>query len=154
AMQFSLNHDDGLSINNIEKSDVVIIGVSRTSKSPTCLYLGNMGIYASNIPFIANIDMPKALFDLNNKKTQPLIVGLVKSPEQLAGIRKQRMVMVTGEGIGEYSDIDHIKSELRSFRRLCKKYDWPIIDVSHRSIEETSAEIIRLLEEKKICPQN
>ncbi len=149
SMQFSIDHDDGIATHELKDAEVILLGISRTSKSPTSLYLGNMGIDVANIPVVINIPLPEDLFKVHRLKNGPIIIGLVKSPEQLAGIRRQRMVMLTGQTASEYSNIDSIREELRSFRKLCRQYQWPIIDVSHRSIEETSAEIIRLLESKK-----
>ncbi|MEM7071982.1 MAG: pyruvate, water dikinase regulatory protein [Pseudomonadota bacterium] len=148
AMHFALYHDDGMMIDNLDEAEVILVGVSRTSKSPTCLYLGNMGIRAANIPFVCEVDLPARLFELSRQPGGPLIAGLTKSPQQLASIRQQRIAMITGGSNSDYANFANIKSELRLFRQIFARSGWPIIDVSHRSIEETAACVMKLLEER------
>ncbi len=145
AIDFTLNHDDGLGFNTIENADVILLGVSRSSKSPTAAYLANRGVKCANIPYVDENSIPKQLYQL----TKPLIIGLVKNPEELAEIRKNRLLVMNQNSGSDYADIDKISQELRDFKKLCRQNNWHIMDVSHRSIEETSAVIIRKLRDHK-----
>lgn len=146
ALDYTLAHDDGQMTWDLESADVVLLGVSRTSKTPTCMYLANRGIKAANIPLVPTSDPPEVLFTLRN----PLIIGLIASPERLAQIRKSRLGGLNAEGhVEEYSDIDLIRAEVLQARRLYAKNKWPVIDVTRKSVEETAASILTKLSARK-----
>ncbi len=138
AMEFALACDDGQGLDKIHKADVVIIGVSRTSKSPTCLYLANRSLFAANIPIVAGVDLPQVLFELST----PLIVGLTRDPASLVDIRRNRLRFLNETTETPYIDIDSVAEEVKQARKICQQHNWPLIDVSRRSIEETAAEIM------------
>ena len=142
ALDYTLAHDDGQMVWDLEPADVVVVGVSRTSKTPTCMYLANRGIKAANIPLIPTADPPPELFALR----KPLIVGLVATPERLAQIRKSRLGGLNAAGaVEEYSDLDVIRQEVLRAKRLFAKHRWPLIDVTRKSVEETAAAILTKL---------
>lgn len=145
AMDFVLQNDDGQNISHLNDADVLLVGVSRTSKTPTCVYLGNRGIKAANVPFIPNVT---DLETLENVKG-PVIVALTESPKRLLAIRKSRMSELKDRSHHDYIDLEAIEEEVKIARRFYKKMNWPIIDVTKRSVEETAAEIINLLTRKK-----
>lgn len=145
AMNFTLAHDDGQITHDLEQADIVVVGVSRTSKTPTCLYLANRGYKVANIPLIPGIDPPKELFELD----APLVIGLTKSPDRLVQIRKNRLLNLMEDQPSDYVDLQVVTEEVKRARRLCLEQNWPIIDVSRRSIEETSAAILNHYEERK-----
>lgn len=146
ALDYTLNHDDGQTNWDLEGADVVLVGVSRTSKTPTCMYLANRGVKAANVPLVPTSDPPEALFKLRN----PLIVGLIASPERLAQIRKSRLGELNADGhVDEYSNIDLIRAEVLRARRLYAKHKWPVIDVTRKSVEETAAAILTKLSAKQ-----
>ncbi|BAI70639.1 phosphotransferase [Azospirillum sp. B510] len=141
AVDFALSHDDGQSNWDLHEADVVLIGVSRSSKTPTCIYLANRGIKAANIPLVPGSPLPAELDLL----TRPLIVGLTKDPDRLVQIRRNRLKLLNqGEG-SSYADPELVRSEVQEARRLFSRRGWPVIDVTRRSIEETAAEIMMLL---------
>ncbi len=139
AMNFALNHDDGQLPQNLNEAEIVILGVSRTSKTPTCIYLANRGFKAANVPVVPGCPLPKELDSLTN----PLVVGLTKDPASLMQIRKSRLKMISNEDETDYVHIETIKEEVKMARKLCNEHRWPIIDVTRRSIEETAATIIK-----------
>ena len=141
AMTFAINHDDGQSSWGIDDSDVCLVGVSRTSKTPTSLYLANRGIKTANVPFVPGVALPPEL--LAAKK--PLIVGLTNDPERLIQLRRNRLSMLDHNGETDYTDLEAVKSEVREARRVFTEQHWPVIDVTRRSIEETAAAIYKLL---------
>ena len=142
ALDFTLAHDDGQMLWDLEPADVVVVGVSRTSKTPTCMYLANRGIKAANVPLVPSRDPPSELFALR----KPLVVGLVASPDRLAQIRKSRLGgMNATDSAGSYSDLDEIRQEVLAAKRLFAKQRWPMIDVTRRSVEETAAAILTKL---------
>jgi regulator of PEP synthase PpsR (kinase-PPPase family) len=141
AMTFALNHDDGQSAWGINEADVVLVGVSRTSKTPTCIYLANRGIKAANVPFVPNMVLPPELF----LATRPLIVGLTNDPERLIQVRRNRMSMLHQDDRSDYTDIEAVRQEVAAARRIFAEHHWPVIDVTRRSIEETAAAILKLL---------
>ncbi len=142
ALDYTLSHDDGQMVWDLEPADVVLVGVSRTSKTPTCMYLANRGVKAANVPLVPTSDPPPELFDLR----KPLVVGLIASPERLAQIRKSRLGGINAGGVvEEYSDLDLIRAEVLRAKRLCAKYRWPVIDVTRKSVEETAAAILTKL---------
>jgi regulator of PEP synthase PpsR (kinase-PPPase family) len=145
AMTFALTHDDGQSPWSLEDADVVLVGVSRTSKTPTCMYLANRGFKAGNIPMVPGIPLPKELFGLK----QPLVVGLTTDPARLVQIRSNRLRSLQQDEESDYADIDLIKAEVVAARRLFNDQQWPTIDVTRRSIEETAAAILQLLTKRQ-----
>jgi regulator of PEP synthase PpsR (kinase-PPPase family) len=144
AMTFALNHDDGQSSWGLEDADVCLVGVSRTSKTPTCLYLANRGIKAANVPFVPGVPLPADLLTAKH----PLIVGLTNDPERLIQLRRHRLEVLHHAYPGGYTDIDAVRAEVREARRVFAERHWPVIDVTRRSIEETAASIMRLLARK------
>src|ERR1700681_3039389 len=141
AMTFALNHDDGQSLWGLNDADVCLVGVSRTSKTPTCLYLANRGIKAANVPFVPGVELPPEL----RSAKKPLIVGLTNDPERLIHLRRNRLSMLDHNGETDYTDLEAVKSEVREARRVFAEHHWPVIDVTRRSIEETAAAIYKLL---------
>ncbi|MBT5050524.1 MAG: kinase/pyrophosphorylase [Rhodospirillaceae bacterium] len=141
AMQYALSHDDGQGYDHLDAAEIVLVGVSRTSKTPTSMYLANhRGIKAANVPFVPGVPLPDILFG----DVAPYVVGLTTTPERLVQIRRQRMKML-GEGKEtDYVELDRVREEIREARKLFAKMRWPVIDVTRRSIEETASEIIEL----------
>lgn len=145
AMTFALNHDDGQSVWGWNDADVVLVGVSRTSKTPTCIYLANRGIKAANVALVPGADPPLELFGL----TRPLVVGLTNDPERLIQVRRNRLVQLKQEDRSDYVDIEAVRAEVANARRLFTEREWPVIDVTRRSIEETAAAVLKLLARKR-----
>ncbi len=142
ALNFTMAHDDGQSVADLDHAEIVLVGVSRTSKTPTCIYLANRGFRAANVPIVPNVPLPDGLEGLQG----PLIVGLTANPSRLVQIRKNRLLALTREDQPEsdYVDEDSVREEILYARRVFERNGWPIIDVSRRSIEETAAEILNL----------
>jgi regulator of PEP synthase PpsR (kinase-PPPase family) len=139
AMNYVLTHDDGQCGAELNQADIVLVGVSRTSKTPTCMYLANRGIKAANVPVVPGCPLPDELLDL----TRPLVVGLTKDPARLVQLRRNRLRMISQGGEEtDYTDLESVREEVAMARRLCGKYGWPVIDVTRRSIEETAATIL------------
>lgn len=149
AMQFALNHDDGQGLWNLAASDVILTGVSRTSKSPTCLYLANRGIKAANVPIVPGVPLPSELLTFTNKPDEPLVVGLTKDPARLVQVRRNRLRMISEDRETDYVDLETVRAEVNAARRTFVEQSWPIIDVSRRSIEETAASIMQHLETRE-----
>ncbi len=145
AMHFVMSHDDGQSMDNLAEADVIVLGVSRTSKTPTCIYLANRGIKAANVPIVPGCPLPDQLFKVRG----PLIVGLTKDPRLLAQIRRNRLRLLGQDVETDYTEIDVVDDEVAFARKLCSRHAWPILDVTRRSIEETAAAIIRMLAERR-----
>jgi len=143
AIQFTMNHDDGNLLNDIEKSDIILVGVSRTSKTPTSIYLANKGFKTSNIPLVNENSLPKKLKD-NPHIT--CVVGLSTEPERLVDLRKNRMNSLKETENIKYTNIENIKKEIADARKTFQKYRWPSIDVTRKSVEETAASIIKIHE--------
>ncbi|MBP2311608.1 pyruvate, water dikinase regulatory protein [Azospirillum soli] len=141
AMDFALSHDDGQSSWDLHEADVILMGVSRTSKTPTCIYLANRGIKAANIPIVPGCPLPPEI----EKVTRPLIVGLTKDPDRLVQIRRNRLKLLNQNESSTYVDPEVVRTEVTDARRMFSRHGWPVIDVSRRSIEETAAEIMMLL---------
>jgi regulator of PEP synthase PpsR (kinase-PPPase family) len=148
AMTFALNHDDGQMTWDLDDADVVLVGVSRSSKTPTCMYLANRGINAANIPIVPDVPLPAELFALP-KKNGPLIIGLTKEVESLIQIRRNRLRLLSEDHETDYIDPETVRRELQAARRLCSENNWPVIDVTRRSIEESAAAILQLLAERR-----
>lgn len=143
AMEFALAHDDGQGTWDLADADVIVLGVSRTSKTPTCLYLANRGVKAANIPLVLDMILPD---DVLNSKA--LIVGLTNSPTHLVELRKTRLRELNEDKTTAYIDLEQVQQEVLQARKLFSRHGWPIIDVSRRAIEETAAEIITLLQKQ------
>jgi regulator of PEP synthase PpsR (kinase-PPPase family) len=140
ALNYTMAHDDGQSTATLDMADVVLVGVSRTSKTPTCIYLANRGIKAANVPIVLGLGVPGELETV----TKPLIVGLLASPERLIQIRRNRLLSLNENAETEYVDLDTVRAELAFARKLFTDKDWPTIDVTRRSIEETAAAVMSL----------
>ena len=145
AIQFTMNHDDGNQTDDIEKSDIILLGVSRTSKTPTSIYLANRGFKTSNIPLVNKDSIPSKVM---KKNFMPCVVGLVTEVERLYDLRKNRLTSLKEDQNSEYVNIDKIRDELDSARRIFKENNWPIIDVTRKSVEETAASVIKIYEIK------
>ena len=143
AIQFTMNHDDGNLLNDIEKSDIVLVGVSRTSKTPTSIYLANKGFKTSNIPLVNENSLPKKLRE-NPQIT--CVIGLNTEPERLVDLRKNRMNSLKETENTKYINIENIKKEINDAKKTFQKYRWPSIDVTRKSVEETAASIIKIHE--------
>lgn len=141
ALNFTLSHDDGQMSDDLEEADVVILGISRTSKTPTSIYLANRGVKAANIPLVPDVPLP----DVIEKMTDAFIVGLIASPDRIVQIRQHRLLSINAESKDTaYIDKHAVAEEIAQTRRLCARRGWPIIDVTRRSIEETAAAILTL----------
>tara|TARA_Y100000992_G_scaffold218179_1_gene150850 strand:+ start:255 stop:1079 length:825 start_codon:yes stop_codon:yes gene_type:complete len=143
AIQFTMNHDDGNLVKEINKSDIILLGVSRTSKTPTSIYLANKGFKTSNIPLVNENSVPKILRE--NPKIA-CVVGLNTEPERLVDIRKNRMNSLKETENKTYTNLEKIKKEVDDAKNTFKKYKWPVIDVTRKSVEETAASIIKIYE--------
>tara|TARA_A100000164_G_C21926953_1_gene783595 strand:- start:2026 stop:2850 length:825 start_codon:yes stop_codon:yes gene_type:complete len=143
AIQFTMNHDDGNLVKEIKKSDIILLGVSRTSKTPTAIYLANKGFKTSNIPLVNENSIPQIL--KNNPKIS-CVIGLSTEPERLADIRKNRMNSLRENENKSYTNLDEIKKEVDEAKNTFKKYKWPTIDVTRKSVEETAASVIKIYE--------
>jgi hypothetical protein len=144
AIQFSIAHDDGIGSENWEEADIVLAGVSRTSKTPTSIYLANRGYKVANIPLVPEAPPPPSLFSLEH----PLVVGLTTNPDRLVQIRRNRLLALNQAPETDYVDIEAVNAELAFARRLFADNDWPVIDVTRRSIEETAFAIVKLCNER------
>ena len=148
AMQFVLAHDDGQMTRDLDQADVVILGVSRTSKTPTCVYLANRGIKAANIPIVPGVPLPPEV----DSAVTPLFVGLTTDPKSLVLLRRNRMRSIKENAETDYTDLDVVSEEITAARRLFAERAWPVIDVTRRSVEETAANIMQLLKRHKEPP--
>ncbi|HEY8383921.1 MAG TPA: pyruvate, water dikinase regulatory protein [Microvirga sp.] len=146
AMNFTLLHDDGQLPADLNDADVVLVGVSRTSKTPTAIYLANRGVKTANIPLVPGVPPPPAL----ETARKPLIVGLVASPERIVQIRQNRLLSLKADDDTDYVDRDRVAEEIAVSRRLCARHNWPMIDVTRRSIEETAAAILDLYRDHRL----
>ena len=141
AMNYTLAHDDGVISGDLNAADVILVGVSRTSKTPTSIYLANRGIKTANIPFVNNIPLPHELAVVKH----PLIVGLVATPERIIQIRKNRLMALNAKDDSSYVDKRLVSEEIVKAKKLFESSNWPVIDVTRKSIEETAAEVMLLL---------
>lgn len=148
AMTFALTHDDGQATRNLSNADVVLVGVSRTSKTPTCIYLANRGVKAANIPVVPGVELPEELFALD-PVTGPLVIGLTKDANSLVQIRRNRLRLLSEDDETDYIDPEVVREEVAMARRICSENNWPVIDVSRRSIEESAAGILQHLERRQ-----
>ena len=147
AIQFTIAHDDGLNSQNWEEADILLAGVSRTSKTPTSIYLANRGYKTANIPLVPESPPPPNLFTLKH----PLIVGLVTSADRLVQVRRNRLLSLNQAPDTDYVDEDKVKAEVAAARRMFSDNDWPVLDVTRRSIEESAAAIINLFNERELA---
>ncbi|MDB9744638.1 kinase/pyrophosphorylase [Pelagibacteraceae bacterium] len=145
AIQYTMAHDDGKKLEDVNDADVILLGVSRTSKTPTSIYLANRGYKTVNVPLVLDQKIPDGL--VTNKKS--CIVGLIAEPARLSDIRRNRVAIMNDRSLKEYTNLDSIKSEVENSKKLFKKNNWPIIDVTRRSVEETAASILKIIEIKK-----
>jgi len=150
ALNFSMAHDDGQLPQDLNSADIIILGISRTSKTPTSIYLAQRGYKTANLPLVPSIDLPVALTEPHSA----FVVGLVASPERIAEIRRNRVRLLSDRNLDDYVDRTQIANEITYSRRLCARHGWPIIDVTRRSIEETAATIIRLLQDRQEAGQS
>ncbi len=146
AMNFTLAHDDGQLPDDVEEADVVLVGVSRTSKTPTAIYLANRGIKTANVPLVPHVPPPPALAEAR----RPLVVGLVASPERIVQIRQNRLLSLKASDTSSYVDREAVAEEISASRKLFARHGWPSIDVTRRSIEETAAAIIDLYRDHRM----
>jgi [pyruvate, water dikinase]-phosphate phosphotransferase / [pyruvate, water dikinase] kinase len=145
ALNFTMNHDDGRLPADLSNADIIILGISRTSKTPTSIYLAQRGYKTTNLPLVPGIDPPKTLTEPHSA----FVVGLVASPERIAEIRRNRVQLLSDRDLNDYVDRTQIANEIAYSRKLFAKHGWPIIDVTRRSIEETAATIIKMLHDKE-----
>ena len=143
AIQFTMNHDDGNLLNDVEKSDIILLGVSRTSKTPTSIYLANKGFKTANIPLVNKNSIPK---NLKENPQNFCIIGLTTEAERLAEVRKNRISSLKDKKNQDYTNLDNIKKEVEEAKNTFRKYKWPTIDVTRKSVEETAASIIKIYE--------
>ena len=143
AIQFTMNHDDGNLIKEIDKSDIILVGVSRTSKTPTSIYLANKGFKTSNIPLVNENSLPEKL---KQNPKMACVIGLSTEPERLADLRKNRMNSLRETKNKKYTDLENIKKEVLEAKKTFQKYKWPLIDVTRKSVEETAASVIKIHE--------
>jgi regulator of PEP synthase PpsR (kinase-PPPase family) len=149
ALNYTMMHDDGQQADNLEAADVVLIGVSRTSKTPTSIYLANRGVKTANVPLVPGMALPPQLEELKH----PLVVGLYASPERIVQIRQNRLLgLKVHRQDDQYVDREAVAEEIAYSRKLCARHNWPIIDVTRRSIEETAAAVMALLAERRRQP--
>ena len=147
AIQFTIAHDDGVSWEDWEEADIVLAGVSRTSKTPTSIYLANRGYKVANVPIVVESPPPRALYGIR----RPLVVGLTTAPERLVQVRRNRLLSLSQSPDTDYVDGDKVAAELKFARRMFADNGWPVIDVTRRSIEETAAAVINLYNERRIA---
>lgn len=153
ALNYTMLHDDGQHPENWKSADVLLVGVSRSSKTPTSIYLANRGVKTANIPYVPEIPLPPQISELK----KPLVVGLTASAERIAQIRRHRLLTLNEERQTSYADRREITKELTEMKNLCASNNWPVIDVTRRSIEETAAAVLNLLSQRQsstAAPQN
>jgi regulator of PEP synthase PpsR (kinase-PPPase family) len=149
ALNYTMLHDDGQHVDELEQADVVLVGVSRTSKTPTSIYLANRGVKTGNVPLVPGITVAPQVEVLKH----PLVVGLYASPERIVQIRQNRLLgLKSHQDDDQYIDRQAVAEEITLSRRLCARHNWPIIDVTRRSIEETAAAVLKLLAERRRLP--
>ena len=149
ALNYTMLHDDGQHVEGLEEADVVLVGVSRTSKTPTSIYLANRGVKTGNVPLVPGVPLAPAV----EKLTRPLVVGLYASPERIVQIRQNRLLgLKAHHDDDQYIDQTAVAEEVAFSRQLCAKHNWPMIDVTRRSIEETAAAVMQLLSERRRHP--
>ncbi|MEM7751759.1 MAG: pyruvate, water dikinase regulatory protein, partial [Pseudomonadota bacterium] len=145
ALNFTMAHDDGRLPDDVRQADIIILGISRTSKTPTSIYLAQRGYKTSNVPLVPSVPLPQQL----QQAGDVFVVGLVASPDRISEIRRNRVRFLADRDMGSYVDREEIAREVRDSRRLFAKHGWPVIDVTRRSIEETAATIIKLYTDRQ-----
>jgi [pyruvate, water dikinase]-phosphate phosphotransferase / [pyruvate, water dikinase] kinase len=145
ALDYAMDHDDGQQVIELADADVILVGVSRTSKTPTSVYLAHRGVKAANVPFVPNVPLPPELF----AKERPLVVGLLISADRLIHIRRNRLMAMKETRADSYTDEDIVRREVMEAQKLFEREGWPTVDVSRRSIEETAASVLNLLAEHR-----
>ncbi|HEY5237085.1 MAG TPA: pyruvate, water dikinase regulatory protein [Rhizomicrobium sp.] len=148
ALNFTIQHDDGQALEDIDEADVILVGASRTSKTPTCIYLAIRGVRAGNVPLVPGMPLPPQL----SAAKKPLIVGLWASPDRLVQVRRNRLNTLGEVRDTTYVELEAVRAELTETRKIFEQHDWPVIDVSRRSVEETAAAVINLLTERQEKP--
>ncbi len=141
ALSYAMGHDDGQGGADFTRADVILVGVSRTSKTPTCIYLAHRGVRAANVPLVPSAPLPEALMKLS----EPPVIGLTVSPDRLVQIRRNRLRSLNEDRESSYVDSDTVRTEIMEARRLFERQGWPVIDVTRRSVEETAAAVINIL---------
>lgn len=147
AMTYALNHDDGQGLASLDTADIILVGVSRSSKTPTAMYLANRGLKVGNVPFVLGVEPPAELLAAAHSGG-PLVVGLTKTPKRLIELRRNRLRLLSHQDETNYVDPESVREEVTAARRLFTKNEWPVIDVSGRSIEETAAAILQIYERR------
>lgn len=142
AMQYTLSHDDGKNTDNLDQADIIVIGVSRTSKTPVSIYLANRGLRVANFPYVPSIPLPEEIFKIQEQHKAVFIIGLTQSVDKLIEIRKSRLHMMADYHNKSYIDLDNVKEEIQECKIFCRRQGWHVIDVSKKSIEETAATIV------------
>ncbi len=146
AIQFTMSHDDGKKTIDVSSSDIILLGVSRTSKTPTSIYLANRGFKTANIPLVMKQEIPESL---KEKKLKACVIGLYADPERLSDIRRNRVAIMNEKNLPSYTNLESIKKEVEDSKKLFKKFNWPSIDVTRKSVEETAASIIKIYDIRK-----
>ncbi len=149
AINWVMAHDDGMSTHGLTEAEVILIGVSRTSKTPTCIYLANRGVKAANVPYVPGVRLPSEIDELIDSAEPPIFVGLTNDPTILVQLRRNRLNILNENRETDYTDLDKVKSEVAEARRFFGSQGWPVIDVARRSIEETAAQIMTMVQERR-----
>ncbi|MBU6296763.1 MAG: kinase/pyrophosphorylase [Alphaproteobacteria bacterium] len=148
ALNFTIQHDDGQALDDLGGADTILVGASRTSKTPTCVYLAMRGVRAANVPLVLGMPAPPQLLTY----TKPLVIGLWASPERLVQIRRNRLATIGEQLVTDYTDLEKVRAEVMTTRRLYEQQGWPSIDVTRRSVEETAATILNYMAERRGTP--
>lgn len=149
ALNFTMAHDDGHLPNDLNDADIIVLGISRTSKTPTAIYLAQRGYKTANVPLVPSIPLPEKL----TKPHTAFVVCLIASPDRIAEVRRHRAMMLGDRNLGDYVDRDRISAEIAYSRKVCAQNRWPIIDVTRRSVEESAAQILKLLHDREAGKQ-
>jgi regulator of PEP synthase PpsR (kinase-PPPase family) len=145
ALNFTMAHDDGHLPADLNDADIILLGISRTSKTPTSIYLSQRGYKTANVPLVPSLPLPESL----TKPHTAFVVCLIASPDRIAEVRRHRAMMLADRNLGDYVDRDRITAEIAYSRRVCAQNRWPIIDVTRRSVEESAAQILKLLHDRE-----
>jgi regulator of PEP synthase PpsR (kinase-PPPase family) len=141
SIDYTVKHDDGMNVADLDQAEIILVGISRTAKTPTSIYLAYRGWRVANIPIIQNMELPEEIFDVDPKK----VVGFTISPQRLKVVRMERLKKIASHDVADYADIDAIQQEVIYANRMILKQGWPLIDVTFKSIEETSTEVMRTI---------